>query len=101
MSLIINQKLGASGGLLIITDKEILGKTFTEKNLQLDLTLKFYQGEEKDVEEIKELIKKTRHLHFTGEEAVALGVSLDLINPKKILRIQGVPHAEVIVEANQ
>ena len=33
----------------------------------------------------------------TGKEAVALGVELDVVETKKILWVQGVPHAEVVM----
>ena len=99
MSFIVKKRQGPHGTLIIITDKDILGKKFEEGRLQLDLTLDFYKGEEMEAEDIKKLIKGARHLHLTGESAVKLGVSIDAVNPDKILRVQNVPHAEVVMEA--
>jgi len=98
MVLIVSGKKTPEGLLLVITDQEILGKIYEEGKLQLDLTQKFYQGEEKSKKEIKLLLSKSRHLHLTGKEAVALGVEFGLVNPNKILYISQVPHAEVIIE---
>ena len=97
MTFIVSEKQGPNGLLLVVTDKEILGKVFTEGKFQLDLTNKFYQGEQRNKEEIKEKINDARDLHLTGKNAVALGVELNLINPKKILWIQGTPHAEAVL----
>ena len=95
--MIVAEKQGPHGLLLVITDSDIIGKTFEEGKLQLDLTQSFYQGEEKNKEEIKEILKKARDLHFTGKESVALGVELDLVDSDKILYVDGVPHAEVVM----
>jgi uncharacterized protein len=84
--------------LLVVTDSNLIGKKFEEDKKQLDLTSNFYKGEEKNKEEVKQLIKQVRHLHLTGKESVAIGVELDLVNPSKILYVDNVPHAEVVVE---
>tara|TARA_Y100000310_G_scaffold4494_1_gene5409 strand:+ start:215 stop:514 length:300 start_codon:yes stop_codon:yes gene_type:complete len=97
MVLIVSEKEGPNGLLLVITDKDILGKRFTEGKIQLDLTSNFYKGEEKEKEEVKEELEKARDIHLTGKEAVALGVELDLINNENILWVQGIPHAESVI----
>ncbi len=81
-----------------MTDEDILGKVFEEGKLQLDLGNKFYQGDKKTKEEVKKIIVTARHVHLTGKVAVAIGVEMDLVNPEKILFIQKIPHAEVMVE---
>src|SRR3989344_8207699 len=93
MALIVAEKQGPHGLLLVITDKELLGKTFMEGKIQLDLTKPFYHGEEKTKTEIKALLKKARDLHFTGREAVALGVEENFVESKRILYVQNVHHA--------
>jgi len=98
MEFIVSKKNSTNGSLLIITDKEILGKTFEEGKLQLDLSKDFYKGEEKSKEEVKKLIDTSTHLHFTGKESVAIGIEKDLIDSNKILYVQNIPHAEVLIE---
>ena len=97
MVLIVAEKQGPHGLLVVITDKDILGKTFTEGKVQLDLTKPFYQGKEKTKAEIKILLKRARDLHLTGKEAVALGVEEHMVESKRILYVQNVPHALVVV----
>ncbi len=93
---IVNTKSTPEGLIVIITDSDLVGKKFEEGNKQLDLTKKFYQGEEKSVEEIKELINDAYVLHLTGKEAVALGKELGLV--EKVITIDNIPHAEVVME---
>ena len=96
MIFIVAQKQGPHGMLLVVTDKDILGKVFSEGKKQLDLSKNFYQGEEQNKEEVKALVAVAQHLHLTGKSVVALGVEMDLIDPGRILWVQGVPHAEVV-----
>ncbi len=95
MTLIVSEKNGSHGLLMIVTDKDILGKVFEEGKLQLDLRKEFYQGEERTLGQIKILCSAARDLHLTGKEAVAIGVELGLVEAKRILWVKGVPHAEV------
>jgi uncharacterized protein len=97
MTLVASNKQGPHGLLLVVTDKEILGMKFEEGKVQLDLTKNFYQGEEKKKEEIKSKIHDARDLHFTGKEAVAILIEMELVEEKKVLWVEGIPHAEVIL----
>lgn len=97
MKFIVSIKNSTNGLLIVITDQNLLGKKFEQGKLQLDLTKKFYQGEEKDEKEVKDIFKKAQHLHVTGERAVALCIELKLIENGKILWIAGIPHAEIVL----
>lgn len=92
----VAEKESTHGLLLVITDEDILGKRFVERKKQLDLSAKFYLGEKKTKEEVQKLIPKARHLHLTGKHIIAVAIELDLINPKHILWIDKVPHAQVV-----
>lgn len=96
MQFIVSEKNSTHGLLLVMTDEDILGKKFEEGKKQLDLAAKFYQGETKTKEEVKKLIPKARHLHLTGKHIIAVAVELDVVNPKAILWVDKVPHAEVV-----
>ncbi len=96
MQFIVAEKHSTHGLLLVITDEDILGKRFEEGKRQLDLSAKFYHGEQKTKEELKKLIPKARHLHLTGKHTLAVAIELDLVHSDKILWVQNVPHAQVV-----
>ena len=98
MFFIVSTKNGPHGILLVVTDKNILGKKYEQGKLQLDLTKEFYRGEEKNEQEVKAAFQKARHIHLTGERSVALGVELDLIDQQRVLWISGIPRAEIVLE---
>ncbi len=95
---VVSEKKGPHGMLLIVTDKEILGKQFQQGRIQLDLTTEFYKGTDVGEQDMKERLKKARYLHLTGQKIIALAVKLKMVDPKKILYVQYVPHAEVVRE---
>ena len=98
LKFIVSQKEMPQGILITITDIEIMGKKYEEGKKQLDLSNKFYQGEEKDEKETMEIIKSGYILQFTGLKAVGLGLKLGLIKMGRTVSISGIPHAEVVVE---
>ena len=100
MAFIVSVKNDVQGLLLVVTDEELVGKLFEEGILRLDLTVRFYEGDEMGQEEVIMLLKNARHIHFTGKEAVALGINEGLIDGERVLFIQGVPHAQVVVDKN-
>ena len=98
MEYIVGVKQSQFGLLVVVTDADIIGKKFEDEKLQLDLTKKFYQGEVKTKEEVKQMMMTARHMHLTGKGAVAIGMEMDLVDPKKIIFIGKIPHAEIMNE---
>jgi len=83
--------------LVAICDSELLGKKFEEGNLQLDLTADFYKGEEKGVEEVREIIKDAYIVNVVGGESIAFFVKLGIIEQEHVLKVAGVPHAQAVI----
>lgn len=99
MRFVVSEKQTPHGLLIAITDKEILGRKFEEAKKQLDLTKEFYKGEEKDIDDVKKLFHRARHLHLTGKNVVSLAKKEGLIDEDKVLIVKNIPHAEVFVES--
>ena len=97
MAFVVSEKEGPHGILMVITDEDIVGKMFVEGKVQLDLTASFYKGIIQTKEDVGKNVHRAKDIHFTGREAVALGVEQSLIEPKRILWVKGVPHAESVL----
>ncbi len=95
MKFVVAEKKGPHGLLIVISDENLIGLFFEEGELQLDLSKPFYQGTKKNKAELVSIIKTAQHIHFTGKEAITLGLGLNLIKPKNILYVAGIPHAEM------
>ena len=83
--------------VVAVCDSDIYGKRFEEGDRQIDLTGDFFKGEEKNLEQTREIledsVKEDATFNFVGKEACALAVELELIDEEHILKIQGVPVA--------
>ena len=80
--------------IISICDKEIIGEKFHEKNLQLDLSSDFYEGEEKTEDEIKKLVEGGYILNIAGEKSVGFCLKQGWISKNNIIRIKKIPHAQ-------
>ncbi|MFQ5474289.1 MAG: DUF424 domain-containing protein [Candidatus Nanoarchaeia archaeon] len=85
------------GILLAVCDDDILGKKFETDRLQLDLTASFYQGEEMSEDELRELLKKAYIVNIAGEKSIAFFLKEGFVEKANIIRIQDVPHAQIVL----
>ncbi len=93
--MIVNTRDTKQGILVIVCDDEILGKKFEEGEKQLDLTSDFYKGKVYTPAETADIMRNAEYLHLVGEKSVQLGIDEKLVGEENIIRIAGVPHAEV------
>jgi len=83
--------------LLAVCDEDLLGKSFEEKGIQLDLKSEFYKGKKIRREEVKRLFKIASIINLVGKESVELGVEEGIVDEKRIIKVRGIPHAQSIV----
>ncbi len=87
---IVNEKK-----LVAVCDDELLGKKFEENELQIDLTGNFYTGEKIEEDKLEEMLKNAYVADFVGEKSVKFGIKKKLISEGSIVKIKGIPHAQV------
>ncbi|WP_456326858.1 DUF424 domain-containing protein [Palaeococcus sp. (in: euryarchaeotes)] len=81
--------------LVAACDENLLGKTFREGELKLEVKERFYKGELREVGELKALLSEATIANLVGEECVGKAVELGYVDKDRILRIEGVPHAQI------
>ena len=79
-----------------VCDSELIGKRFTQNKLQLDLSSKFYAGEEMKEESFESMVESFDVINMVGERVIAIAIKQGLIKEKDIIRISGIPHAQVL-----
>jgi hypothetical protein len=77
-------------------DEELLGKSFSEGKFHLSVDKKFYDGERVNVAILRKYLAEATIANLVGEETVKCAVGLDLVSEDCILRIDGVPHAQMV-----
>ena len=84
------------GGIIAICDKELIGKKIKDKDLQLDITKRFYKGELKKEEEVIKILKNTSNANIVGKRSIELALKNKIIKKKDVIMVKNIPHALII-----
>ncbi len=77
-----------------ICDEDLIGKTISDKDKELDITERFYKGEVKSDEEVIEIMEKATNLNLVGEKTIKLALENNIIEESAVIKIGEVPHAQ-------
>jgi hypothetical protein len=83
--------------LLAACDAELLGTRHQEGKLRLDVTPSFYDGSRVDAATLQMYLGSCTVANLVGARTVDLAIALGLVDPGNVLRIGGVPHAQLLV----
>ena len=87
--------------VVAICDSELLGEKFEEGERILEVRESFFNGEEKNEEEIielmKELSKEDATFNIVGEKSVNAALKAGIINEEGIKKVKEVPFALVLL----
>jgi len=87
----IHESMGKK--IVAVADKELIGKRFEEGERCLDVTERFYKGNEETEEEVIKILKQSTNTNLVGKKSVALGIKAGIITEESIVTIKGIPHA--------
>jgi len=82
--------------LLAISDSDIIGKTLREKDLEIRVNEDFYSEKSCDNKEASNLIRDATIVNAIGENIINMMLDKKIIEKENIMKIDGVPHAQVI-----
>ena len=87
--------------IVALADTELIGKTFEQDIMQIEVKVSFFQGEEKNKQEIlqilKDMSKEDATFNIVGKEAVETAIEAGIINQQGIIKIDNVPVALVLM----
>jgi hypothetical protein len=69
---------------------------FRDGKLQIDVAKHFYEGERIDKQTLKKFLLDATIANLVGKETVKCAVELGLVDPECILKIKGIPHAQIV-----
>jgi hypothetical protein len=82
-------------------DKELIGKTFEEGKLQLNLKESFYQGEEIEKKEmidlLKDYVQEDATFNLVGQKVINCALKAGIIKQDNVGTIQGIPYALILL----
>lgn len=82
--------------ILATCDCELLGKVLSDGEIVFDVREEFYKGMKVTIEEAIELCKQSTIINMVGRCIVEKAVEVGLVHPEAILKISGVPHAQIV-----
>lgn len=82
--------------ILATCDCELLGKVLRDGKIVFEIREDFYKGQKVTVEEALELCKQSTIVNMVGKCIVNKAIKEGLIHPEAILKIKGIPHAQII-----
>jgi hypothetical protein len=77
-------------------DEKLIGKKFEEGKFQLNVCKEFYDGQRIDIDLFKKHLENATIANLVGKKTVECAVKLGLVDPDCILKIKGIPHAQIV-----
>ena len=82
--------------ILALADKEILGKTFKDKDLEIDISKDFYHEGFCDEKELLMLVKKSSIVNAMGKESIDFLIKNKFADKDVVLKPCGIPHVQIV-----
>jgi len=94
----ISLKLHKKGNDLLIgaCDENLLGKKFEDGKLQIYISKEFYEGKRISTVVLKKYLQDATIANLVGRETVKCAIDIGLIDPECVIKIKGVPHAQMV-----
>jgi hypothetical protein len=87
--------------IVALSDIDLLGKTFEEGIMQLEVKPSFFQGEKKEKKEVVEILKNMNKedatFNIVGKKSCEAALEAKIIKKNGIIKIQDVPVALVLL----
>jgi hypothetical protein len=81
--------------VLAAADKDLLDQVLRDGGIRLELCREFYEGEDANEEVLVNRLAICSVANLVGEEVIAVAIREGYVNEECVLRIAGVPHAQL------
>jgi uncharacterized protein len=86
-----------AGYLLAACDKSICGKKLKGKETAFHVNPRFYKDKTATKAKMKKLFRVPSSANLVGKNIVQLAIDMGLVDKKNVIKIQGIPHAQMVV----
>ena len=77
-------------------DEKLIGKKFEEGKFQIDVSKEFYDGQRVNADVLKQYLIEATIANLVGKETIKCAIDLGLIDAGCIIKIKGIPHAQMV-----
>ena len=82
--------------LVAVCDTGILGETFREGKLKLEVKADFYKGKSTNIPDALRAVNSADIANLAGNQIVKAAVQEGLVDPSAIIRIGGISHVQIV-----
>ncbi|MEF8848094.1 MAG: DUF424 family protein [Candidatus Thermoplasmatota archaeon] len=82
--------------LISACDEDLIGKKFKEGRFKINVSRKFYDGMRVNKKKFELYLKEATIANLVGEETVKYAIKIGIIDPENVIKIKGVPHAQMV-----
>lgn len=79
--------------IIAVCDSDLIGKKFSENDLVLDITERFYKGKIMGEKEVIELLENAQNINLVGKDSINLALKSGIIEKENVIYIKKIPHA--------
>lgn len=97
MKVYLSEKYVGRELLVAACDEDLIGKTFREGNLKLEVKESFYGGRLVPIEDALKAIERATIVNLVGNTIISKAIEAGLIHPDGVIKIQGVAHAQKVL----
>jgi hypothetical protein len=87
---------GPNHTLVAVCDAELLGETFREGKLKLEVKTGFYKGVQTSIPDALRAIDEADIANLVGKAIIEAAVRERLVDPSAVVHIGGVPHVQIV-----
>ncbi len=82
--------------VLAVCDCDLLGRTLREGKIVFHVKEDFYKGRKTSLDEAVGLIGNSTIVNLIGKHCVENAIAKGYVHPEAVLKIEGVPHAQIV-----
>ena len=82
--------------VVAVCDKELIGKTISDKKFNININESFYKGDIMDENEVINILKDSTNANLIGKKSIESGLKAGIISKENIIEIAGIPHAQAV-----
>ena len=94
--MILTERTTDQGLLVTACDTEVLGETFEEEDISLEVTEDFYGGEKVEADDVIDSLSRASIANLVGTEVVQLAIEEGFIDEDRVLEVGSTLHAQYL-----
>jgi hypothetical protein len=94
--ILVNERQTDEGLLVAACDQDVLGETFTDGNVSLEVTEDFYDGETVDPQTAVDALHRADIANLVGTTTVETAIDAGIVDEHAVLTVDDTLHAQLL-----